>query len=220
MTNMNMELARRNMVLQQVRPWEVIDDRVLDLMARAPREDYVPAAFRNLAYVDMNIPLGDGQAMMQPKIEARLLQELDIQPKDRILEVGTGTGYLTSLLAQLGGHVYSVDSKAGYTAAARERLKAHTIQNVTLETGDALNGWDAHAPYDVIVVIGSLPAIPEALRAQLAPHGRLAAVVGRSPVMEAKLVRRVDGNNFSEVALFETDLPRLANAQDPATFVF
>jgi protein-L-isoaspartate(D-aspartate) O-methyltransferase len=157
---------------------------------------------------------------MQPKLEARLLQELDIGPKDKILEVGTGTGYLTSLLASLGQHVHSVDSNAAYTSAARDKLAAHGIRNMTLETGDARNGWDRHAPYDVIVVTGSLPAIPERLRAQLAPGGRLAAVVGKSPVMEAMLVRRLDGDNFNEVALFETDLPRLGNAKDPATFVF
>ncbi len=217
---LNLEVARRNMVLQQVRPWEVFDQRVLDLIARAPREDYVPAGMRNLAYVDMNIPIGGGQVMMAPKLEARLLQELEIQPTDKILEVGTGTGYLTSLLAALGSHVYSVDINPEFTRAAGQRLAAHGIRNVTLETGDAANGWDRHAPYDVILITGSLPSIPQAFRQQLAPGGRLAAIVGDSPVMEAVIVRRLDAENFSETAVFETDLPRLANVREPAKFVF
>jgi protein-L-isoaspartate(D-aspartate) O-methyltransferase len=217
---LDLEVARRNMVLQQVRPWDVLDQRVLDLIARAPREDYVPAGLRNLAYVDMNIPLGGGQVMMAPKYEARLLQELEIKPTDKVLEIGTGTGYLTSLLAALGKHVYSVDIDPAFTRAAGERLAAHGIQNVTLETGDAANGWDKHAPYDVIIITGSLPSIPQSFRTSLAPGGRLAAIVGDSPAMDAVLVRRVDVNNFSQTAVFETDLPRLANAHEPAKFVF
>jgi protein-L-isoaspartate(D-aspartate) O-methyltransferase len=217
---LNLEVARRNMVLQQVRPWDVLDQRVLDLIARAPREDYVPAGMRNLAYVDMNLPLGGGQVMMAPKYEARLLQELEIKPTDKILEIGTGTGYLTSLLASLGKHVYSVDINPEFTRTAGERLAAHGILNVTLETGDGANGWDKHAPYDVIIITGSLPSIPQPFRKQLAPGGRLAAIVGDSPVMEAMIVRRLDAENFSETAAFETDLPRLANVLDPAKFVF
>jgi protein-L-isoaspartate(D-aspartate) O-methyltransferase len=217
---LNLEVARRNMVLQQVRPWDVLDQRVLDLIGRAPREDYVPSGMRNLAYVDMNIPLGGGQVMMAPKYEARLLQELEIKPTDKILEIGTGTGYLTSLLASLGKHVYSVDIKPEFTRAAGERLTAHGILNVTLETGDGANGWDKHAPYDVIIITGSLPSIPPSFRQQLAPGGRLAAIVGDAPVMEAMIVRRLDAQNFSETAVFETDLPRLANVRDPAKFVF
>jgi protein-L-isoaspartate(D-aspartate) O-methyltransferase len=217
---LNLELARRNMVLQQVRPWDVLDQRVLDLIARAPREDYVPAGMRNLAYVDMDLPLGGGQVMMAPKYEARLLQELEIKPTDKILEIGTGTGYLTSLLASLGKHVYSVDIKPEFTRSAGERLTAHGILNVTLETGDGANGWDRHAPYDVIIITGSLPSIPPSFRNQLAPGGRLAAIVGDSPVMEAMIVRRLDAQNFSETAVFETDLPRLANVREPAKFVF
>lgn len=217
---LDLELARRNMVLQQVRPWEVFDQRVLDLIARAPREDYVPAGMRNLAYADMNIPLGGGQVMMAPKYEARLLQELEIKPTDKILEIGTGTGYLTSLLASLGKHVYSVDINPEFTRAAGARLAAHGIFNVTLETGDGANGWDRHAPYDVIMITGSLPSIPQAFRNQLAPQGRLAAIVGDAPVMEAIIVRRLDAENFRETAVFETDLPRLANVRDMPKFVF
>jgi protein-L-isoaspartate(D-aspartate) O-methyltransferase len=220
MMTLDLELARRNMVLQQVRPWDVLDQRVLDLIAHAPREDYVPAALRNLAYVDMNLPLGGGQVMLAPKYEARLLQELEIKPSDKILEIGTGTGYLTSLLASLGQHVYSVDIDPEFTRAAGAKLAAHGIRNVTLESGDAARGWDRHAPYDVIIVTGSLPSIPQPFRDQLAPGGRLAAIVGDSPAMEAMIVRRLDTQNFSATTVFETDLPRLANAHEPAKFVF
>lgn len=220
MTTTNIELARHNMVEQQVRPWEVFDQRVLELIARAPREDYVPAAYRNLAFVDMEIPLGHGQLMMAPKIEARLLQALEINPKDKILEVGTGSGYLASLLAALGGQVVSVEIDAGLSREATTRLAAHGVKNVTLEVGDAVNGWDKHAPYDVIVLSGSVPVLPETLRAGLAVGGRLFAVVGESPVMEARLVRRLGASEWSDTALFETDLPRLVNAKTPPKFVF
>jgi protein-L-isoaspartate(D-aspartate) O-methyltransferase len=215
-----MELARHNMVEQQIRPWEVIDPRVLDLIARAPREDYVPAAFRNLAFADMEIPLGRGQTMMAPKIEARLLQALEIGSKDKILEVGTGSGYLTSLLATLGGQVISVEIDAELSREAAAKLAAHGVKNVTLEVGDAANGWDKHAPYDVVVLTGSLPALPEALRASLTVGGRLFAVVGESPVMTARLVRRLGVNDWADTALFETELPRLANIRTTPKFVF
>jgi protein-L-isoaspartate(D-aspartate) O-methyltransferase len=193
---------------------------VLDLIARAPREDYVPAAFRNLAFVDMEIPIGHGQVMMAPKLEARLLQALEIGSKDKILEVGTGSGYLTSLLAALGGQVISVEIDADFSREAAAKLAAHGVKNVTLEVGDAANGWDKHAPYDVIVLTGSVPALPEALRANLAAGGRLFAVVGESPVMEARLIRRLGANEWSDTALFETDLPRLVNVKPTPKFVF
>jgi protein-L-isoaspartate(D-aspartate) O-methyltransferase len=215
-----MELARHNMVEQQIRPWEVLDARVLELIARAPREDYVPAAFRNLAFADMEIPLGRGQTMMAPKLEARLLQALEIGPKDKILEIGTGSGYLTSLLAVLGGQVFSVEIDTELSREAVARLAAHGVKNVMLEVGDAANGWDKHAPYDVIVLTGSVPVLPEALRASLAVGGRLFAVVGESPVMQARLVRRLGANEWSDTALFETDLPRLVNAKSTPKFVF
>src|SRR5688572_16875751 len=143
------------MVEQQIRTWEVLDKRVLDLLFRVRRDDFVPAEYRALAFVEMEIPIGHGEKMLQPKLEARMVQELGVTDKDRILEIGTGTGYMTALLATLGGHVYSVDIVPELTRAARERLTAHGVRNVTLETGDAARGWDAHAPYDVIVLTGS-----------------------------------------------------------------
>jgi protein-L-isoaspartate(D-aspartate) O-methyltransferase len=220
MTSLNIELARHNMVEQQIRPWEVADPRVLELLARAPREDYVPTAYRNLAYADLNIPLPHGEVMMAPKIEARLLQALELGPRDKVLEVGTGSGYLTSLLAALAGHVVSVEIHEDLSGEAARRLAAHGVTNVTLEVGDAAGGWGRHAPYDAIVLTGSVPTLPDALRANLAPGGRLFAIVGESPVMSARLVRRLDNGQWIETALFETDLPALANHGPAPRFVF
>ncbi len=217
---MDIERARFNMVEQQIRTWQVLDQRILDLITRSPREDYVPGIYRKLAFADMNIPLGNGQVMMQPKVEARVLQELEINPTDRILEVGTGSGYLTSLLASLGKHVYSVDLFPDFSRSALEKLARHGHKNVTLNVGDAAAGWDTHAPYDVIVLTGSVPVLPDAFKQNLAPNGRLFAVVGYSPAMEAKIVRRLDASSFGERSLFETDLPALVNAKAPVKFVF
>jgi protein-L-isoaspartate(D-aspartate) O-methyltransferase len=208
------------MVECQIRPWDVLDQRVLDLIARAPREDYVPAAYRNLAFADMAVPLPHDQVMMTPKIEARLLAALEIAPTDKILEVGTGSGYLTSLLAALGKHVYSVEIFSDLSQEAGARLAAHGVTNVTLEVGDAAAGWKQHKPYDVVVLTGSLPILPDAFRESLAHDGRLFAIVGQSPVMEARLIRRLGKDGLSDYSLFETVLPPLINARAPSRFVF
>jgi len=215
----DVELARLNMVESQVRTWDVTDPRVLALLARAPREDYVPARYRNLAFADMALPLGHGQAMMPPRLEARLLQALDIGPKDRILEVGTGSGFMTSLLAALGAHVVSVEIFPEFSQEAARKLEAHGVNNITLEVGDAADGWSRGAPYDAILITGSLPVLPASLFDALAPHGRLLAVVGTSPAMEVKRIRRLDGARH-ETVLFETDLPPLVNARAPSAFHF
>lgn len=217
---MDFALARRNMVDNQIRTWEVIDPRVLELVSRMPREDFVPEQHRTLAYADMMLPLGRGQVMMPPKMEARILQELEVDPKDKILEVGTGSGFMTALLASLGGHVHSVEIIPELKLRAQERLAAHGIKNATLEVGDAARGWARHAPYDVICITGSLPVLPEEFLRQLAPGGRLFAIVGRSPAMEVKLIRRLDEVSVSELSLFDTDLPPLINAPEPPKFVF
>ena len=218
--SIDFEYARRLMLDQQIRTWDVIDQRVLDAVAQSPREDYVPANFRTLAFADMNIPLANGQVMMPPKLEARLLQALMIDADDKILEVGTGSGYVTSLLAKLGRQVHSVDIFPDFIADAAQKLAAHGIANVTLEVGDAARGWARSAPYDVIFITGSLPLPSDDFRAQLAPGGRLVAIVGRAPVMEAKLIERLDGNNYRTRSLLETVLPPLVNAPEPARFVF
>ncbi len=207
--------ARHLMVEQQIRPWEVLDQKVLDLLEALPREDFVPPEWRNLAYVDEFIPLPGGEVMLPPKVEARLLQALDVQDTDTVLEVGTGSGYFTALLARLARHVYSVEINPDLSAAAGEKLRAHGITNVTLEVGDAARGWDRHAPYNVIAITGSLPVLPEAFREQLAIGGRLVAIVGEAPVMEAIRLRRVGEDAWSEEALFETLVPPLHNAPEP-----
>ena len=164
---MDFEKARFNMVEQQIRPWEVLDQQVLDLLFRLQREDFVPEQYRSLAFADMEIPLGHDEKMLPPKLEARMLQELAIKSTDRILEVGTGSGYMTALLASFGNHVYSVDIIPEFTRSAAARLAAHGVGNVTLEIGDAARGWDKHAPYDVIVLTGSVPVLPEAFQKSL-----------------------------------------------------
>jgi len=217
---LDFERARFNMVEQQIRPWEVLDPRVLDLLMRVRREEYVPARFRELAFADMEIPIGHGETMLAPKIEARMLQELALAPEDRILEVGTGSGYLTALLASLGSHVYSVDIVPEFTRTAGVKLAAHGVTNVTLESGDAARGWDRHAPYDAVVVTGSLPVLPDAFPKSLRPGGRLIVVVGEPPVMEAQLIACVAAGAYSTTGLFETCIAPLRNAVQPERFVF
>ena len=220
MTAINIESARHNMVVSQIRTGSVLDDRILELVGRGPRQDFVPDALRNLAFVDMQIPLGHGEVMMAPQVEARLLQELAIKPTDKILEIGTGSGYLTWLLAQLGAKVHSVEIRPEFTDRASGRLAAHGARNVELEIGDGARGWDKHAPYDVILVTGSLPMLPEAFKKQLGVGGRLIAIVGKSPAMQAQRVTRLTETSYDTRGLLETDLPPLQNALAPSAFVF
>jgi protein-L-isoaspartate(D-aspartate) O-methyltransferase len=217
---MNIEQARFNMVEQQIRPWEVLDQRVLDLLFELKREDFVPPQYRSLAFVDMEIPIGHGEKMLAPRMEARILQELVLNPADRILEVGTGSGYMTALLARFGGRVYSVDIFPDFTQSAAPKLAAHGISNATLETGDAARGWDRHGPYDAIVLTGSVPVLPEAFQLNLAPGGRLLAIVGEPPVMEARLVTCAASGTWSAIGLFETCIAPLRNALQPERFTF
>jgi protein-L-isoaspartate(D-aspartate) O-methyltransferase len=217
---MDVERARFNMIEQQIRTWEVLDQRVLDLVARVPREEYVPPAYRALAFMDLEIPLGHGEKMLAPKLEARIVQELAVETGDRVLEVGTGSGYMSALLAGLAAHVYTVDILGEFTRTAAEKLTAHGVQNVTLDTGDAARGWDRHGPYDVIAITGSVPVLPEAFPASLAPGGRLFVVIGEPPVMQATLITRLAPDAMNSVALFETCIPPLRNAPEPERFVF
>ena len=217
---MNLAEARHNMIEQQIRPWDVLDQRVLELVAGLPREDFVPSNYLSLAYADIHLPLDHGQVMMAPKLEARMIQALTLDKRDTVLEIGTGSGYVTALLAKSAKHVYSVDIYPNFSERVREKLAAHGIGNVTLETGDAANGWGAHAPYDVIAVTGSLPVFPEQLKHQLKVGGRLFVVIGDEPVMSAQLITRVSEGGWSQRTLFETVLPPLVNAPQPSRFVF
>jgi protein-L-isoaspartate(D-aspartate) O-methyltransferase len=216
----DIERARFNMVEQQIRPWEVLDQQVLDLLFAVRREDFVPPQYRSLAFVDMEIPLGGGERMLAPKIEARMLQELALKPTDRVLEVGTGSGYMTALLAKRGAHVTSVEIVPEFSAAAAAKLAAHGITNVTLEVGDAARGWNKSAPYDAIVLTGSVPVLADEFQRSLKPGGRLLAVVGEAPVMTARLTTCAGGGAYNTVVLFETCIPVLRNAPQPERFVF
>ena len=219
MSEVNLAQARHNMILQQIRPWEVLDQRVLDLLEEMPREQFVPESYRKLAYADIAIPLGHTEVMMPPRLEARMLQALDIQPNETVLEIGTGSGFCTALLAKLARHVFSVEIHPDFTAAAAQRLNAHEIMNVTLETGDAARGWSRCGQVDVIVITGSLPILPEVFEQSLQPGGRLFAVVGDAPAMEAMLITRLSEDEFRRETLFETTLPALRNAEQPDRFV-
>ena len=215
---MDIEQARFNMIEQQVRPWDVLDQRVLDVMGNTPREDFVPEKYRSLAFADINVPLGHDQVMMAPKVEGRLLQALAIMPEDAVLEVGTGSGYLTACLARLGNHVTSIELFPEFSAAAGSVLTEHGIHNVTLQQGDAANGIEAATRYDAIAVTASVPVNREQFHASLAVGGRLFLILGSPPVMEAVLVTRVDETGWTRESLFETALPPLVNADEPQRF--
>jgi protein-L-isoaspartate(D-aspartate) O-methyltransferase len=215
---MNFEVARTQMLGQQLRAWEVLDDRVLRAFAETPRENFVPAEYRELAFADVEIPLAHGQHMLAPKVEGRIVQALQVEPIDEVLVVGTGTGYLTACLARLGKHVTSVDIFADFVAAAEPKLTANGIRNVELKVADAFVLSD-RGRFDAIAVTGSMPHLDERFTAMLRPQGRLFVVVGREPAMEAQLVTlRPDGTTTTE-SLFETVLAPLINAERPEPFV-
>lgn len=214
------EQARVTMIESQVRTWEVLDQSVLDLLLVVRREEFVPEKHRALAFADMEIPLGHGEAMLSPKLEARMVQELGIRKTDKVLEVGTGSGYVTALCARLGGQVVSVERIAEFSQSAARKLAGHGIQNVQLVVGEAPEGWPSAGPYDVILLTGSLPFLPDTLQNQLRPGGRLLAVVGEPPVMTAMLVTRISEHAFNSVGLFETSIPPLRNIRQPERFVF
>ena len=217
---MNIEQARFNMVEQQIRPWEVLDTEVLELLFKVKRELFVPPEHRDLAFADLEIPIGHGESMMQPKVEARLVQELAIGSHENVYEVGTGSGYLTALLASRGRHVTSAEIHADLSARAAENLRRAGVQNVTLITGDSAQAVLADAVVDVIVVTGSMPIVPSGFLERLTPGGRLFAVLGDPPVMEATLIRKVEQGALQSVKLFETMLKPLVNAQQPSRFRF
>lgn len=220
MNQTDFEQARFNMIEQQVRPWEVLDQRVLDTMKRIPREDFVPERYRSLAFADTSIPLGHDQAMMAPKVEGRMLQALAITPQDSILEIGTGSGYVTACLASLGRRVNSIDIMPDFTESAAARLASHDISNVSLQTADAAAGVDPAERYDVIAVTGSLPVLQQQFHQNLEIGGRLFVITGSPPVMEALLITRINETSWKRESLFETSLPPLIHASAAQGFVF
>jgi protein-L-isoaspartate(D-aspartate) O-methyltransferase len=220
---MNTELARFNMIEQQIRPWEVLDQAVLSLLATVRREDFVPPALKALAFVDTQVPLGEGQAMLEPKVEARLLQELQVQRHERVLEIGTGSGFMAALLAHRAMQVYSLECRPALAAAARASLARNGIGNVQVldvSAAAGAQGLPGEAPFDVIVLSGSVPEVPRALLAQLKVGGRLAAVVGEEPIMRARLFTRAGDAAYTETDLFDTVAPRLDGYTEPTRFHF
>jgi protein-L-isoaspartate(D-aspartate) O-methyltransferase len=217
---MNIEQARFNMIEQQIRPWDVLDQDVLNLLLVVKREDYVPVAYKNLAFVDAEIPLPGGEAMLTPKLEARMLQEVHLKKHENVLEIGTGSGYMAALLAHKGRHVTSVEIAPELKALAEKNLAANGVTNVTVELGNGAQGWANAAPYDVIVLSGSVPVLPEIFLQQVKVGGRILAIVGENPVMLARLITRQSDSAYDTVTLFETSVKALATAAAPSHFTF
>ena len=220
MTSPNMEQARFNMAEQQIRPWEVTDPTVLNVIQTVPRENFIPYAYKGLAFADTRIPIGENQHMMEPKIEARMLQALAIKPSDHILEVGTGSGFITACLAKLGNHVMSYEIHESLTEQAREKLALAGISNVSLHTANVLTDKPSASTFDVIAVTGSLPEYDDSLQQLLSPGGRMFVIVGQSPVMQAMLVTCDADGQFQRNVLFETDTQALEGVPTVNEFVF
>ncbi len=217
---MNVEQARFNMIEQQIRPWDVLDQSVLTLLATVRREDFVPPACRALAFVDTEVPLGHGQVMLAPKVDARLLQELAVQRHETVLEVGSGSGYMAALLGHKAQQVLTMEIRPALATFARDNLRKSGARNVWVRESDGSQGLPAEAPFDVIVLSGSVAMVPPALLDQLKPGGRLAAIVGHEPVMRAMLYTRTSEAGWSETDLFDTVASRLDHFAEPPRFRF
>ena len=223
-TTMDIEQARFNMIEQQVRPWEVLDPTVLSLLSVVKREGFVPTAHKDLAFADVEVPIGGkgiaGQTMLAPKIEARMLQELNIRAKDKVLEIGSGSGYMAALIAAKAEYVNTVEIDPELVDLARKNLQQAGVANVSVDLGDAAQGWPLYAPYDVIVISASTPVLPESILKQLKIGGRLVAVVGEVPAMQMQLVTRTEENAYTTINVFETVTAPLINATQRESFVF
>jgi protein-L-isoaspartate(D-aspartate) O-methyltransferase len=217
---MNIEQARFNMIEQQIRPWNVLDTDILDLLHVVKREQFVPAAYQNLAFADAEIPLPGGEAMLNPKLEARVLQEIGLKKHENVLEIGTGSGYMAALMAHRAAKVTTVEVNAEIKALAEQNLARASIGNVSVEQGNGAAGWDKGAPYDVIVISGALEVLPEAFLKQVKVGGRIAAIVGQPPSMEFCIVTRTGETSWSTVKVFETNVKYLAGAPAVSHFQF
>lgn len=218
--SMNIEQARFNMIEQQIRPWDVLDAGVLSLLAVVRREDFVPPACKALAFMDTEIPLGGGQAMLAPRVEARLLQELKVARHEKVLEIGTGSGFMAALLGHKAQRVISLETNADLAAVATANLRRAGVVNVSVLNQDGAEGLASEAPFDVILLSGSVAEVPAALLAQLKVGGRLAAIVGELPVMRAQLVTRVGESDYRTTILFDTVAPRLQGFAQRNAFAF
>ncbi|MDR2881817.1 MAG: protein-L-isoaspartate O-methyltransferase [Azoarcus sp.] len=217
---MNFEQARLNMIEQQIRPWGSLDPEVCQLLMTVRREDYVPPVVRALAFADIEIPLPNGQVMLKPNIEGRILQAVGLLHVDSVLVVGAGSGYLAALLSANAGQVYAIEIDQVLAQLARDNLARNGVTNVSVEEGDSSQGWYTQAPYDVIVVSGGLPELPEGLLLQLKPDGRLFVFVGTPPVMKAYIISRSDKKSLEQLCLFETVVPMLRHIPHVPAFSF
>ena len=217
---MNIEQARFNMIEQQIRPWNVLDQDVLDLLHVVKREQFVPAAYQNLAFADVEIPLPGGEAMLAPKFEARILQEVGVRKHETVLEIGTGSGYMAALLAHRAAKVTTVEINPETAELAKKNLANAGIHNVTVETGNGAEGWAKGAPYDAIVISGALEVLPEAFLKQVKVGGRIAAIIGQAPVMEAAIITRTGEDTYGTIKVFETNVRYLTGAPVPSHFQF
>lgn len=208
---MDFNLARFNMIEQQVRPWNVFDEKILNLFATIKREDFVLSQYQNLALSDIEIPLPGSQKMLFPRIEARLLQELQLKKKDKVLEIGTGSGYVTALIAKLADFVYSIEINSENHKFAIENLTKAGIKNVALVEIDGINGYEAKAQFDKIFIGGSLQTINSTIKKQLKIGGRLVAVIGDAPIMQAVLIEKISDTEYKQTNLFETYVEQLVS---------
>lgn len=219
-TKMNIEQARFNMIEQQIRPWDVLDTDILDLLMVVKRENFVPEAYKNLAFVDTEIPLAGGAAMLTPKLEARIVQDAGVKKHENVLLVGAGTGYVAALLAHRALQVTAIEIDPALKAQAEKNLSANGVSNVRVELGNGAQGWANGAPYDVIIFTGALPVLPEGVLQQVKAGGRILAIIGESPVMSAHLITRTGDSSYDTKKLFETDVKPLAAAVTPSHFTF
>ncbi len=220
MTTMNIEQARFNMIEQQIRPWDVLDLEVLGLLSIVKRENFVPAAYRDLAFADLELPLPGGHKMLFPRVEARVLQELAVKKHENVLLIGAGSGYLAALFAARAQHVTAVDIDPVVAKLAEDNLRSNGVTNAEVALGDGSRGWPAKAPYDVICVAGGLPVVPQEMLEQLKVGGRLSAFVGGRPVMKAQIITRIDDTQYRVADVFETYVDHLVNAIEPSRFKF
>ena len=217
---MNIEQARFNMIEQQIRPWNVLDEDVLALLHVVKREQFVPKAYENLAFADVEIPLPGGETMLNPKVEARIVQEIAVKKNEDVLEIGTGSGYMAALLAHTARHVTSVEIQPESVTLAKENLAKAGVINVSVEEGNGAQGWSTGTQYDVIVVSGGLPVLPEALVKQLKVGGRMIAILGEAPAMTCQLITRTSETAHDAVKVFETVAKPLTGAEAPSRFTF
>jgi protein-L-isoaspartate(D-aspartate) O-methyltransferase len=217
---MNLEKARFNMIEQQIRTWDVLDQDVLDLLLVVKREAFVPEAYKSLAFVDTQIPLPDGEFMFAPKMEARILQEMDIKKHEHVLEIGTGSGYMAALLAHKARHVTTVEIDPVLKALAEKNLAGYGVSNVDVVLGNGGHGWPAQAPYDAIVISGSLRVLPEEFLQQVKVGGRIFAIIGEPPVMSAQITTRTADAGYETTKIFETEVKPLRDVSGPSQFRF